>query len=623
MIGGTASWHFLDVESGQVPEGARSSVLPRSGDGRIVVLGATPLARAGGWAGRAAVSIATAWAREGRRIFLMDLGLESPSLHEILELPNEEGVSDAFLYGASVQRIARSTLDGEIFFAPAGTATADPEDVLRHPRWHDLAGGFSETDATLLLFLPTEIPGADSILKLGTDVVFLAAQGESADALLGAASVKLVVTLGPLASPQEVAGEPSYPGEPPAGKAPPASGYPGGQETWEQEEGGALGGDKALAPDEEALSSRFHLAEGFLPESTDEEKGTPDVAPESTLVHSGQSSTWRTGSGPLDVPDFGAEFADLPPLEDEEVHSGGAPGAGEEGGGFGQDLVSGPDFGAFTPEDRSSEGRPDAPARERGVVSEKGEDGPAERVPPPTPPRSMPRRRPPPPRKRPIGSLVAVVLALAAVAVIVGTVLGVFTLPGFGFLPGFQRDLPEPSLALPGPQPNEPLLRYSLEVFRYTEEELSFAVELQSELRARLPDLLFVLAPADSRSGVTYVLLAGPAETLIDVENVRAALAGVITREIPESWRVRETPRAFFLGERGTLQEAREFVASLEDSGIFGYVLHATFPGGTDAYLVLAGAYEGVADARRLQSILRQAGVGDAPLIERRGRFPG
>lgn len=522
----------------------------------------------------------------------MDLGLESPSLHEILELPNEEGVSDAFLYGASVQRIARSTLDGEIFFAPAGTATADPEEVLRHPRWHDLAGGFSETDATLLLFLPTEIPGADSILKLGTDVVFLAAQGESADALLGAASVKLVVTLGPLASPQEVAG-------------------------------GALGGDETLASNEETLSSRFHLAEGFLPESTDEEKGTPDVAPESTLVHSGQGSTWRTGSDPLDVPDFGAEFADLPPLEDEDALSGGAPGAGKAEGGFGQDLVSGPDFGAFTSEDRSSEARPDAPVRESVVVSGKGEDGPAERVPPPAPPRSRPRRRPPPPRKRPIGSLVAVVLALAAVAVMVGTVLGVFTLPGFGFLPGFQRDLPEPSLALPGPQPNEPLLRYSLEVFRYTEEELAFAVELQSELRARLPDLLFVLAPEDSRSGVAYVLLAGPAESLIDVENVRATLAGVITREIPESWRVRETPRAFFLGERGTLQEAREFVASLEDSGIFGYVLHATFPGGTDAYLVLAGAYEGVSDARRLQSILRQAGVGDAPLIERRGRFPG
>jgi hypothetical protein len=148
---------------------------------------------------------------------------------------------------------------------------ADPEEVLRHPRWHDLAGGFSETDATLLLFLPTEIPGADSILKLGTDVVFLAAQGESADALLGAASVKLVVTLGPLASPQEVAGDPSYPGEPPAWKASPASGYPRGQETWEQKEAGALSGDEALAEDEEALSSRFRLPEGFLPENTDDE----------------------------------------------------------------------------------------------------------------------------------------------------------------------------------------------------------------------------------------------------------------------------------------------------------------------------------------------------------------
>jgi hypothetical protein len=105
-------------------------------------------------------------------------------------------------------------------------------------------------------------------------------------------------------------------------------------------------------------------------------EGTPDVASESTLVHSGQSSThWP--DPPLEVPDFGAEFADLPPLEDDEAHSGGAPGAGDEGGRFGQDLVSGPDFGAFTPEDGSSEGKRDAPARENGVVSEKGVDKPS------------------------------------------------------------------------------------------------------------------------------------------------------------------------------------------------------------------------------------------------------
>jgi hypothetical protein len=623
MIGGTASWHFLDVESGQVPEGARSSVLPRSGDGRIVVLGATPLARAGGWAGRAAVSIATAWAREGRRIFLMDLGLESPSLHEILELPNEEGVSDAFLYGASVQRIARPALDGEIFFASAGAATADPEEVLRHPRWHDLAGGFSETDATLLLFLPTESPGADSILKLGTDIIFLAVQGESPDALLGAASVKLAVTLGPLASPQGGTGEPPYSVEPAVGKVASASGYPEAQEAGDAEEGEAFGGEEVSVPDEDSISSQFHLAEGFFPGSAVEEKGTPDIGPDQSLVGSGYGSTLRTGSDPTVGPDFGAEFADLPPLEEDGSGLSGVPGPGGREGQFGEDLVSGPDFGAFAPEARSSEQGFDRPSTETDAAPGKDEDGLKGRALSPATLRPKPRRRPPPPRRRSLGSLVAIVLAVAALAVMAGTIFGIFTLPGSGSFQVFQRGLPDPALALPGPQPNEPLLLYSLELFRYPEDQASYAADMRSELRSRLPDLLFVLAPDDSRGALSWVLLAGPAHSLIDVENVRASLAEVMSREDPESWRIRETPRAFLLGERGTLREAMDYATSLEDNGIFGYVLHATFPGGTDAYLVLAGAHEGVADARPLQSILHRRGFTDAPLIERRGRFPG
>ena len=217
----------------------------------------------------------------------------------------------------------------------------------------------------------------------------------------------------------------------------------------------------------------------------------------------------------------------------------------------------------------------------------------------------------------------AVLLVLAAVTVTAGTVFGVFTLPGFGVFKGLKEGLPEPPLALPGPQPNEPLLRDSLELFRYHEDELPYAAQMRDELRSRLPDLLFVLAPDASRGGLTWALLAGPAQTLIDVENVRAAVGTVITREDAGSWRVRETPRAFVLGEAGTLWEAQELLSSAEEKGVFGYVLHATFPGGSDAFLVLAGAYREVEEARAMQAILRREGFTGAPLIERRGRFPG
>jgi len=581
-----------------------------------VALAATPFARAGGWAGRAVVAITTAWAREGRRIFLMDLGLETPSLHEVLELPNQEGVTDAFLFGASVQRIARPTPDGAIFFASAGTPTANPEEVLGHPRWQDLAGGFSETDATLLLFLPTEIPGAESILRFATDVIFLAAEGESADALLGPASVKLLATLGPLASPREVAWDPGEAEEPPTrtGVAPDAA----DPEDFEGRE--ASEAPEAPPGDEEELASQFHMPEGFHPVGPKkEEVDGVRVDPEPGLVGPEHGSTWRTLSDTLDVPDFGAEFAELPPLDDE-VAGGGV--SGRDVGDLGEDLVSGPDFGSPPGEVRGPGESPEVHHAGFPDAPEERESRFREEEPKAASPRPRLRRRPPP-RKRPVGSLLAVLLVLAAVAVTAGTVFGVFSLPRFGIFQGLRNGLPEPPLALPGPQANEPILRYSLELFRYHEDEMVFARQMRDELRSRLPEFLFVLTPDASRSGLTWVLLAGPAEILIDVENVRAAVGTVITREDAESWRVRETPRAFVLGEAGTLREARELLDSAEEKGLFPYVLHATFPGGTDAFLVLAGAYQGVEEARALQAILHRQGFAGAPLIERRGRFPG
>jgi hypothetical protein len=564
------------------------------------------------------VAITTAWAREGRRIFLMDLGLATPSLHEALELPNQEGVTDAFLFGASVQRIARPTPDGAIFFASAGTPTADPEAVLGHPRWQDLAGGFSETDATLLLFLPTEIPGAESILRFATDVIFLAVEGESADALLGPASVKLLATLGPLASPREVTWEPGEAEEPPTrtGVSPDAA-HPDPVDSEGRE---ASEAPKAPPPDEEELASQFHMPEGFHPAGPREEalEGIR-VDPEPALVRPEQDSTWRTPPDELDVPDFGAEFAELPPLDDEVA---GAGVSGRDVGDLGEDLVSGPDFGIPPGEVRGPGDSPEVHRPGLPDAPEERESRLREEEPTAASPRPRPRRRPPP-RKRPVGSLLAVLLVLAAVAVTAGTVFGVFSLPGFGVFQGLRNGLPEPPLALPGPQPNEPVLQYSLELFRYHEDQLVFAVQMRDELRSRLPGFLFVLTPDASRGGLTWALLAGPAETLIDVENVRAALGTVITREDAGLWRVRETPRAFVLGEAGTLREARELLASAEEKGVFAYVLYATFPGGTDAFLVLAGAYQDVEEARALQAILHRQGFARAPFIERRGRFPG
>ena len=117
-----------DVPEPQPYDPARSGgpYLPPTADGSpgVVLLVVSSAAREHEWAERAAAALAGSWADQGRRILLADFALSRPGLHRVLDVGNGEGVSDAFLFGSSVQRVARPVRDGRFLFMPAGTATA-------------------------------------------------------------------------------------------------------------------------------------------------------------------------------------------------------------------------------------------------------------------------------------------------------------------------------------------------------------------------------------------------------------------------------------------------------------------------------------------------------------------
>jgi len=619
MADGIVDWHFFDAESELVPEEFSPSILPGGGEGRIVVLAATPFAQAEGWASRAVVAIAKGWAQEKLRIFLMDLGLDAPSLHKAVGSLNREGVSDAFLYGASVQRIAQPALDDAIFFAPAGTATTDPEQILGHPRWDDLAGGFSEADATLLLFLPTDIPGADKILNRATDVLFLAGQGESAESHLGPASVKVVGMFGPMGSPSEETEEPMGDGGPSEAKSEMGVGEVQALDldqglslaegfTGEVGEGVEVEGEEPQGepPPWEDVTEGPMPRDEFVLESADpgpEDFGREGVGSEGFgegLVLEG-AEFGDQGVPGEEVPDFGAEFAEMPSLEDEIEPV--EPVEGEVQ--LGEEIVQ------ESSETESDTGPADPP------------EGPKRSPHPADRPKPMSRRRPPPPKKKfPIPFVVGAVAVLAVLIAAVGTAVGTFNVPGFTWLQERFGEVPLPSLTLAGPEPNEALLRFSLELDIYEEDEIGVALEMRNALRDRLPNLIFNLTPQDSEGVVSYILYAGPAIDMVEVENLRGPLGEVLTREDPESWPVRGTPRAFYLGERATLAEAQEYLSSVEAAGALGYILHVTYPDGSEGYEVLSGSFQGAKDARWWQLALRESGFRDVPLIERRGVPP-
>lgn len=154
------------------------------GHGRIVAIVASERALAAGWAGHAAADLAQGWTAGGARVVLADAGIETPRLHDVVEIDNAEGLTDALLYGASVRRVARP-VDGVGFFVvTAGTVVADPLEAFAHHRWANLARGFVDAGVTLVLFVPADEPGREAALREATDVVVLADADEDVSDLV-------------------------------------------------------------------------------------------------------------------------------------------------------------------------------------------------------------------------------------------------------------------------------------------------------------------------------------------------------------------------------------------------------------------------------------------------------
>ncbi len=633
MSGAPPVWHSFDPSSGSIPEEAQPAILPDEGKGRIVAITPTENARSDDWSVQATFEIARSWAETGLRVFLMDLSLERPVLHEAFEMENQEGVSDALAFGASVQRIAHPVLDGAVFFASAGTKPADPEAILGHERWADLASAFVEAGATLLLYFPPDLPGASSLLEQVTDVVFLAGQGESASAELGDAAEKVVSILGPIstggveAPPEEEVSEVV-------------------EEAWDDpfvEEPPVAEGESDASLDfaMEAPAEGEAVEEGAGGESVFDFGGGLEL--ESSLGEAKREAAALEGDG-MDVemggeaaPEMDGTLGDFPGFEmGTDLGGDFGDGAGLEGQdepAFGDGLVAGPELGGRDEEGPAFEAPPaggygeapgaptgvaEPPLEDAGVLGAPGvgevADEPVRERPPP------PRPKARPPKKRSKGGLWVLILVVAVVGVGAAGFFGVVSIPGIPTLAGLRGGGETGPPVTVGPQPTEEILGYSLMMDRY--RVLTGAYEFVDALEERLPELLFILVPMEEEGDPYFLLMAGPATTIGAANALKGPIGEIRTRENPATWLVRETSLAYHVGETQTLEAADSRVASLIRMGIPAYILQVTFPDGTEAFRLYAGAYASPEDAEMLQEILEDNGLGDAPLIERRGRQP-
>jgi len=132
----------------------------------VVVLGHDPIATAS-----VALGIARAQASH-RRVAVGDLIGDVPPLRELVTDDDPHGLTDAFLYGVSFNRIARQ-IDaiGNLHVLPSGSDQVVQEEILRNDRWRRLASGFHEAGALLLIAAPAAVPGVEDLIRMLDGVV--------------------------------------------------------------------------------------------------------------------------------------------------------------------------------------------------------------------------------------------------------------------------------------------------------------------------------------------------------------------------------------------------------------------------------------------------------------------
>ncbi len=95
-----------------------------------------------------------------RRVAIADLVGEVPVLEALVQGDDPHGISDSFLYGVSLNKIARPVPGTDnVFLMPSGTESVAHEAVYANDRWRRLAAGFHQVGALLLVVAVPGTPG--------------------------------------------------------------------------------------------------------------------------------------------------------------------------------------------------------------------------------------------------------------------------------------------------------------------------------------------------------------------------------------------------------------------------------------------------------------------------------
>jgi capsular exopolysaccharide synthesis family protein len=142
----------------------RTSLLAQYSDGGtkiITVTSAQPLE------GKTitAANVAMALAHAGARVLLIDADMRRPGLHQLLRLTNDRGLSQVLNGQARVRDVLQRTVDANLLAMTAGTAAANPSELLSSARMKTLLDNLAHGPFDwILIDTPPVLAVSDAVL---------------------------------------------------------------------------------------------------------------------------------------------------------------------------------------------------------------------------------------------------------------------------------------------------------------------------------------------------------------------------------------------------------------------------------------------------------------------------
>ncbi len=124
------------------------------------------------------LNLANVFALANKKVLLIDFDLRNPNIHQYLQLPDNEGVTNYLLSETDVEKIIKNSgIHPNLYVAGAGAISQNPNELLLHPKMDDLfAFAKNNFDCIIIDSAPIGVMSDAQILSKYADVTLYVAR---------------------------------------------------------------------------------------------------------------------------------------------------------------------------------------------------------------------------------------------------------------------------------------------------------------------------------------------------------------------------------------------------------------------------------------------------------------